>query len=186
MLLTRAVGTVPGRNENLATAEEVGVDGVGARAKKAERDSGCHANDRGGAIEARQHRCAGWNEHNKGIAHTDKRAADRREEADCQRDATDDPRGREGRAEEVSLRRRNGEPRLHGHGDAESSAQQQEAEARPVAWIVKNVPAPLRCVSRWPRHTPMLAAVMVSGVTRASGPDVTRSGDPAPRQAVRP
>jgi hypothetical protein len=142
VLLTRAVGTVLGRNENFATTEEVGVDGVGARAKKTERGRGCHADDRGGAIEARQHRCAGWDEHHKRIAHADKRAAHRREQADCQRDATDDPRGQDGRAEDVSLRGRDDEPRLHGHGDAESSAQQQEAKACPVSWIVENSPAP--------------------------------------------
>ena len=138
----RTVRTILGRNENFATTEEVGVDGVGTRTKKTERGRGCHADDRGGAIEARQHCCAGWDEHHERIAHTDKRAAHRREQADCQRDATDDPRGREGRAEEVSVGGRDDEPRLHGHGDAESSAQQQEAKACPVSWIVENAPAP--------------------------------------------
>jgi hypothetical protein len=140
--LTCVIGTVLGRNEDFAATEELGVDGVGARAKETERGRGRHADDHRGGIEARQHRCAGWNEHHKRIAQTDKRAAHGREEADGQRDATDDPRGREGRAEEVSVGGRDDEPRLHGHGDAESSAQQQEAKACPVSWIVENAPAP--------------------------------------------
>ena len=137
-----AVGTVLGRNEDFATTEEVSIDGVGARAKKTERDGGRQADNPGGRIEARQHPCLGWDEQHKRIAHTDEGAAERREKADCQCNAADDQRSRQSRAEEVSLRRRDGEPCLSRHGDAECSAQQQQAEACPVAWIIENAPAP--------------------------------------------
>jgi hypothetical protein len=135
-------GRVFGANEDLATTEEVGIDGEGSGAKQTEPGRGRQTVDGGDAVEMRQHGRIKWHDQHEGVAHHDKRAANGGEESDGQCDATDAPPSCGSRSEEVSVRRRDGEPGLHGCCDADSPAQQQEPEACPVAWIVQNVSAP--------------------------------------------
>ena len=68
VFLTRAIGTVFGGNEDLATAEQAGIDGEGAGPKKAEPGRGRQADDRGDAVETRQHGRTEWHEQHEGIA----------------------------------------------------------------------------------------------------------------------
>src|SRR5262245_30422766 len=75
-----AVGMILSRDEDFATTEEVGIDGVRARAKKTERDGGRQRDDRRGPIEARHHCCADRDERHKRVAQTDDCAAHGREE----------------------------------------------------------------------------------------------------------
>ena len=112
-------------------------------------------------------------------AQRDERAAKRREEADRQCDAADDQPGGGKRPDEIGLQRRDEEPGLQGHRDADSSAQQQEAEACPVAWIVENGPLLEVCPQSIAGHV-----THASGHPRArrhpgGDPDITRSGDAA-------
>lgn len=134
--------TIPGWDEDLATTEEAAIDREGPGPEKRERGRGREADDRGAAIDTRQHGSLEWREQHKGIAQADERAAGGREDPDGQGEATDDQRGGGNRAEEASVRRRDGEPALYRDGDADSHAQQQEADACAAAWIVENAPAP--------------------------------------------
>ena len=142
VLLTPCDRNGLGGTEDFATTEQAGIDREGAGPEKTERDRGRKADERGGDIETRQHGPVEWHEEHKGIAQADDRAANGSEDSDRQCDATDDQRGCGNRCEKVSARRRDGERALRCHRDADSSAQQQEAEACPVAWIVENASAP--------------------------------------------
>jgi hypothetical protein len=139
---TPLVGTVSGGNEDLAATEEAAIDREGAGAEKRERSRGRETEHRTAAIDTRQHGLTERSEDHKGIAQADKRAADGGEDADRQGDAADDQRGGENRAEEVSVRRRDGEPALDRRRDADGHAQQQEADTCAAARIGENRSAP--------------------------------------------
>jgi hypothetical protein len=135
-------GTVFGGYEDLATTEEAGIYGERTGPKKAERSRGAKADERSDAVEMRQHGGLEWHEQHEGVTDGDKRAANGGEKSDSQCDATHAQRRRGSSCQEVSVRRSDGEPGLHCRREADSRAQQQEAEACPAAWIVQNASAP--------------------------------------------
>ena len=132
--------TASGGNEDLPTTEEAGIDGEGAGPQKTEPGRGCQADERRDAIEMRQHGPLERLEQHEGITHAEKGAARGGKESDCQRETTHAQGGCGRRGEEIRVRRGDGEPGLQCRREADSPAQQQKAEACPVAWIVQDAP----------------------------------------------
>jgi hypothetical protein len=131
-----------GGNEDLATTEEAGIDGEGAGPEKTECDRGGQADGRGAGIETRQHDAADRRDEHERIAHGNERAAQGRKNPYDQCDAAEDQTGRWSSAEEVGVSRRDEEPRLRRDRNTDISAEQQEAEACPMPWIIQNASAP--------------------------------------------
>jgi hypothetical protein len=129
-------------NEDLSTAEQTRIDREGTGPNKTEPRRRRKTEDGCGAIDTRQHGSAEWREQHERVAQADERAADGREHAKHQCNATNSQRDGGNGHERVNVCRCDGEPGLHGDRYADSSAEHQEAEACPVAWIVQNASAP--------------------------------------------